>query len=136
MRFEFEQGRGRTRLYCDEHLKPSTRKKWKQEKWTPRHQATTKTSPQPAPAAPAAASPEKPPAVWRAPAYRQEKATAVDRSDGVRLVTSTSETNYTDAEAEFIRAVDQFKRAHRRPFPSLVELLGVAYSLGYRKVTT
>lgn len=59
----------------------------------------------------------------------------MDRAGDVRLVTCTSETDYSDAEREFITAVDQFKREHRRPFPSLSELLGVLRSLGYRKVS-
>lgn len=50
-----------------------------------------------------------------------------------RTVTVTSETEYSDDEAEFIKAVDRFKREKKRPFPALSELLAVARELGYRK---
>ena len=52
-----------------------------------------------------------------------------------RTVTVTSETEYSDDEAEFIKAVDRFKREKKRPFPALSELLGVLKGLGYRKGT-
>lgn len=51
-------------------------------------------------------------------------------------MTCTSETHYSDDELEFIKAVDRFKKLHRRPYPTATELLGVARSLGYRKVET
>ena len=40
---------------------------------------------------------------------------------------------YTDDEAEFIRAMDRYKRERRRPYPTWSEVLAVARSLGYRK---
>lgn len=46
---------------------------------------------------------------------------------------TTSERIYSDAEAEFLRAVEAFKRKHRRPFPTHTELFGVLLSLGYAK---
>lgn len=46
---------------------------------------------------------------------------------------ATADRTYTDDEAEFLVAVERFKRANRRPFPTLSEILGVARSLGYRK---
>lgn len=43
-------------------------------------------------------------------------------------------TEYSDEETEFIRAMDAFKRKHRKPFPTFVDVLRVAQSLGYRRV--
>jgi hypothetical protein len=47
---------------------------------------------------------------------------------------TTCERDYGDAELEFMRAVEAYKRQNRRPFPTLSELLEVLHSLGYRKV--
>jgi hypothetical protein len=38
------------------------------------------------------------------------------------------------AQFEFVTAVEIYKRANRRPFPSLTELLEVMGQLGYRRV--
>ncbi len=34
---------------------------------------------------------------------------------------------------EFVTAIDEYKRVHRRPFPSWSEVLEVLKSLGYRR---
>lgn len=47
---------------------------------------------------------------------------------------ATSEPIYTDAEGEFLRAMEMYKRLSRRPFPTFREVLEVLNSLGYRKV--
>jgi hypothetical protein len=47
---------------------------------------------------------------------------------------TTCERDYTDDEIEFMKAMDAYKRANRRPFPTWSEVLEVLYSLGYRKV--
>ncbi|HXG08450.1 MAG TPA: hypothetical protein VNK04_01545 [Gemmataceae bacterium] len=47
---------------------------------------------------------------------------------------TTCERDYTDDEIAFMKAMDQYKRANRRPFPTWSEVLEVLYSLGYRKV--
>ena len=47
---------------------------------------------------------------------------------------TTCERDYTEDEIVFMRAMDQYKRANRRPFPTWSEVLEVLYSLGYRKV--
>jgi hypothetical protein len=39
-----------------------------------------------------------------------------------------------DEEIAFMKAMDQYKRANRRPFPTWSEVLEVLRSLGYRKV--
>lgn len=41
---------------------------------------------------------------------------------------------YTPDEIEFMKAMDQYKRDNRRPFPTWHEVLLVIISLGYRKV--
>lgn len=40
----------------------------------------------------------------------------------------------TAEQVEFGRAMDQYMRAHDRPFPTWLEVLNVAKELGYRKV--
>ncbi|HEV3118831.1 MAG TPA: hypothetical protein VGY58_17400 [Gemmataceae bacterium] len=47
---------------------------------------------------------------------------------------TTCERDYTDDEIIFMKAMDQYKRDNRRPFPTWSEVLEVLYSLGYRKV--
>jgi hypothetical protein len=47
---------------------------------------------------------------------------------------TTCERDYNDDEIAFMKAMDQYKRANRRPFPTWSEVLEVLYSLGYRKV--
>ena len=47
---------------------------------------------------------------------------------------TTCEKDYSDEEIIFMRAMDQYKRANRRPFPTWSEVLEVLRSLGYRKV--
>src|SRR4051812_31220072 len=47
---------------------------------------------------------------------------------------TTCEREYTDDEIAFMRAMDQYKRDNRRPFPTWSEVLEVLYSLGYRKI--
>lgn len=47
---------------------------------------------------------------------------------------TTCERDYSDPELEFMRAMDQYKRASGRMFPTWSEVLEVLQSLGYRKV--
>jgi hypothetical protein len=47
---------------------------------------------------------------------------------------TTCERDYNDEEIVFMKAMDQYKRDNRRPFPTWSEVLEVLYSLGYRKV--
>jgi hypothetical protein len=47
---------------------------------------------------------------------------------------TTCERDYTDEEISFMKAMDQYKRDNRRPFPTWSEVLEVLRSLGYRKV--
>jgi len=46
---------------------------------------------------------------------------------------ATANRLYSPDELEFLRAVERFRRDRRRPFPTFVEVLGVALGLGYRK---
>src|SRR5262245_32309884 len=51
-----------------------------------------------------------------------------------QVVPTTCERDYTDDEINFMKAMDQYKRANRRPFPTWSEVLEVLHALGYRKV--
>ena len=46
---------------------------------------------------------------------------------------TTCEKDYSDEEIIFMKAMDQYKRANRRPFPTWSEVLEVLRALGYRK---
>ena len=59
-----------------------------------------------------------------------------DRRQGERrrqVDPTTCEKDYSDEEIVFMKAMDQYKRANRRPFPTWSEVLEVLRSLGYRK---
>jgi hypothetical protein len=47
---------------------------------------------------------------------------------------TTCERDYTDAEIEFMHALDKYKRASGRMFPTCSEILEVIRDLGYEKV--
>lgn len=47
---------------------------------------------------------------------------------------TTCEREYSDEEVDFMKAMDQYKRDNRRPFPTWSEVLEVLRALGYRKV--
>lgn len=53
------------------------------------------------------------------------------RSDDRR---AAEEGEMTDDQFELIQAIDQYKRANKRPFPSFTEVLEIIKALGYRKV--
>ena len=46
---------------------------------------------------------------------------------------TTCEKEYSDEEITFMKAMDQYKRANRRPFPTWSEVLEVLRALGYRR---
>jgi hypothetical protein len=48
---------------------------------------------------------------------------------------TTCERDYTDAELEFMHALDQYKRASGRMFPTCSEVLEVLINLGYEKTS-
>src|SRR5882724_4857232 len=47
---------------------------------------------------------------------------------------TTCERDYSDDEIAFMRAMDQYKRENRRPFPTWSEVLEVLRAIGYRQV--
>jgi hypothetical protein len=47
---------------------------------------------------------------------------------------TTCERDYTDVEIEFMHAMDAYKRASGRMFPTCSEILEVIRDLGYQKV--
>ena len=47
---------------------------------------------------------------------------------------TTCEREYSDAEIEFMQALDDYKRRSGRMFPTCSEILEVLADLGYRKV--
>lgn len=47
---------------------------------------------------------------------------------------TTCERDYSDEEILFMKAMDEYKRDNRRPFPTWSEVLEVLRALGYRKV--
>ena len=46
---------------------------------------------------------------------------------------TTCERDYNEEEIAFMKAMDQYKRDNRRPFPTWSEVLEVLQSLGYEK---
>jgi hypothetical protein len=44
------------------------------------------------------------------------------------------EGEMNDEQFIFLRAIEDYKRVNRRPFPSYTEVLEIAKALGYRKV--
>lgn len=67
-----------------------------------------------------------------------ERRSGVDRRhEGERrrqIDPTTCERDYSDDEILFMKAMDDYKRANRRPFPTWSEVLEVLHALGYRKV--
>ncbi len=47
---------------------------------------------------------------------------------------TTCERDYSEPEIEFMQALDEYKRANGRMFPTCSEILEVFLKLGYRKV--
>jgi hypothetical protein len=47
---------------------------------------------------------------------------------------TTCERDYSTDEIEFMKAMDQYKRENRRPFPTWSEVLEVLRAIGYRRV--
>ena len=47
---------------------------------------------------------------------------------------AAEEGEMTDEQFDFLMAIDQYKRANQRPFPTWTEVLEIIKALGYRKV--
>jgi hypothetical protein len=68
-----------------------------------------------------------------------ERRSGKERRDGKgdrrrQVDPTTCEKNYSEEEIIFMKAMDQYKRANHRPFPTWSEVLEVLRSLGYAKV--
>jgi hypothetical protein len=64
-----------------------------------------------------------------------ERRSGKDRRERRRQIDPTTcERDYTDDEIQFMKAMDQYKRDNRRPFPTWSEVLEVLRSMGYRRV--
>ena len=66
-----------------------------------------------------------------------ERRSGKDRRHGERrrqIDPTTCERDYSEEEIAFMKAMDQYKRDNRRPFPTWSEVLEVLRSLGYRCV--
>jgi hypothetical protein len=66
-----------------------------------------------------------------------ERRAGKDRRQGERrrqIDPTTCERDYTEEEIAFMKAMDQYKRDNRRPFPTWSEVLEVLRALGYRKI--
>lgn len=62
---------------------------------------------------------------------------ASDRRVGERrrqIDPTTCEREYNNEEIEFMKAIEDYKRDFRRPFPTWSEVLEVMKALGYRRV--
>ena len=74
----------------------------------------------------------------RAIPVAHERRTGKERRDqGERrrqIDPTTCERDYNTEEIEFMKAMDQYKRDNRRPFPTWSEVLEVLRAIGYRKV--
>jgi hypothetical protein len=80
--------------------------------------------------------PEKPDRRQRTIPVAVERRSGIDRRRERRrqVDPTTCEKDYSDDEIVFMKAMDQYKRANRRPFPTWSEVLEVLHALGYRKV--
>ncbi|HEV8059462.1 MAG TPA: hypothetical protein VGP68_06300 [Gemmataceae bacterium] len=70
------------------------------------------------------------------PVTAERRQTPERRNQGERrrqVDPTTCERDYSEEEIVFMKAMDQYKRANRRPFPTWSEVLEVLYALGYRK---
>ena len=47
---------------------------------------------------------------------------------------AAEEGHMSDEQFEFVMAIDEYKRANNRPFPTWTEVLEIVKALGYRKV--
>jgi len=73
----------------------------------------------------------------KAPAEAVAAAPAVERRKTKRrrqIDPTTCERDYSEMEIEFMHAMDEYKRASGRMFPTCSEILEVLINMGYRKV--
>ncbi len=73
----------------------------------------------------------------KSPAAAAAAVPAVERRKTKRrrqIDPTTCERDYTDLEIEFMQAMDEYKQASGRMFPTCSEILEVLNKMGYRKV--
>ena len=72
----------------------------------------------------------------QAASAKARKASAAAHASGRRRFVdpATCERDYSDAEREFLRAIEEYKRSSGRLFPTWSEVLEVIRSLGYAKI--
>jgi hypothetical protein len=72
----------------------------------------------------------------QAASAKARKASVAAHASGRRRFVdpATCERNYSDAEREFLRAIEEYKRSSGRLFPTWSEVLEVIRSLGYAKI--
>ncbi|MBN1437113.1 MAG: hypothetical protein JW936_08550 [Sedimentisphaerales bacterium] len=63
--------------------------------------------------------------------WDRRRGPGVRRSDERR---AAEEGEMNDEQFEFIKAIEEYKKVNRRPFPTFTEVLEIAKALGYRKV--
>ena len=51
-----------------------------------------------------------------------------------RPASAANDREYTEAELEFLTAMERYRRTRRRNFPTCCEVLAILVSCGYRKV--
>ena len=83
------------------------------------------------------AKPERRQRVEKAEHERREGRERREKVERRRQIDPTTcERDYTDAEIEFMTAIDRYRRSSGRPFPTWSEVLEVLIGLGYQKVQT
>ncbi len=66
--------------------------------------------------------------------YWKGKKRPRQQSRAKKLSTTELGTEYTADDMEFLKAVEEFKRKNKVKFPTHLDILTIAKSLGYRKV--
>lgn len=73
----------------------------------------------------------------KSPAQSKTETPVVERRKVKRrrqIDPTTCEREYSDCEIEFMQAMDEYKRASGRMFPTCSEILEVLINMGYRRV--
>ncbi len=73
----------------------------------------------------------------KSPAQTKAETPVVERRKVKRrrqIDPTTCEREYSDCEIEFMQAMDEYKRASGRMFPTCSEILEVLINMGYRRV--
>lgn len=96
----------------------------------PKRRTEDQQSEPPAPAAPASEQ-ETPTQSCEIEAVPEPKVRPEKRR---KIDPTTCERDYSPDEFQFMKAMDQYKRDNRRPFPTWSEVLEVARAIGYRRI--